>query len=262
MAPTPVLLLHGSAASGAQWRSLAAALSPQCLVHAPDLMGYGQSPWPPTGQAFRLRQEAAPLLRWLQEAGRPVHVIAHSYGAAVALQLARTRPADMASLLLYEPAAFHLLRCGDAQDQRGLQEITAVADAVRHAACAGPLAPGAACFVDYWNGPGSWAALPSGAQAAVLQAVPKVALEFGAALHEPSQLEQLRGLRMPRTLVQGERSPLAARRVMARLAAAWPDAALAVLSGAGHMGPVTHRPAFQLLVERHLGLQRVAQAQD
>lgn len=258
MSSTPVLLLHGSAASGSQWRSLAAALSPRCQVHAPDLMGYGQSPWPAAGQAFTLQQEAVPLLPWLREAGRPVHVIAHSYGAAVALQLARTRPSEIASLLVYEPAAFHLLRAGGEEDQRGLQEITEVADAVCNAAAAGPLAIGAACFVDYWNGPGSWAALPPGAQAAVLQAVPKVALEFGAALHEPTQLEQLRGLRMLRTLVQGERSPLAARRVIARLAAAWPDAELAVLPGAGHMGPVSHRPAFQQLVERHLGLLTAA----
>jgi pimeloyl-ACP methyl ester carboxylesterase len=35
------VLLHASASSGAQWRSLAAALSSRYRVEAPNLIGYG-----------------------------------------------------------------------------------------------------------------------------------------------------------------------------------------------------------------------------
>lgn len=246
-----LLLLHGSASSSAQWRSLAGVLAGRFRVHAPDLGGYGDVPVP-SARPFTLAVEAAPIAQWLQERGEPVHVVAHSYGAAVALHLALAMPGRIASLLVYEPAAFHLLSGGTAEDQLGWVEISSVAAAVADAAARGSLDAGAARFVDYWNGVGAWALLPPAARALVLQAVPKVAIEFHAALNEPTRVGDLAGLHMPRTIVHGDRTPLAARRVVERLAAAWPDARLAVLAAAGHMGPVTHRDAFRALVEEHL----------
>jgi pimeloyl-ACP methyl ester carboxylesterase len=251
MTPT-VLLLHGSASAGSQWRSLAAALSPSFRVHAPDLAGYGTAPWPPGPRPYTLEAEAAPLERWMAQEAAPVHIVAHSYGGAVALHLARTVPQWIASLAVYEPVAFHFLREGGAEDRRAWQEINGVAEIVRSAADTGPLALGAAAFVDYWNGAGAWAAMTPVAQEAVLRAVPKVAMEFEAVLQDGGSLDDLRTLRVPRLLMQGHSSPLPARRVAARLASVWGGAGLAVLAGAGHMGPVTHKEPFRDAVERHL----------
>ena len=72
-----VLLLHATASSGAQWRSLADMLQPGGRVIAPDLYGYGDSDaWP--GQApFSLAAEAALAEAVLQGCG-PIHLIGHS----------------------------------------------------------------------------------------------------------------------------------------------------------------------------------------
>lgn len=253
MSPRPtLLLLHGSVSSAAQWRPLREALSSAWRIHAPDLSGYGAAPMPEQPRPFTFAAEAAPVARWLAEVESPVHVVAHSYGAAVALHLSRAMPQRIASLLVYEPAAFHLLRGGGSEDQRGWDEIGAVARRVREAVGRGDLDAGASAFVDYWNGTGAWSRLPFSVRSAVLQSLPKVVLDFEAAMDDPMRPDDLRGSRIPRLLVQGERSPLAARRVAARLAGAWGGAGLVVMADAGHMGPVTHREAFQAVVERHL----------
>lgn len=246
-----ILLLHGTASSSSQWRSLSARLGERYDVIAPDLVGYGGSPgWSGRGR-FSLEAEVRPLLQRLEGVG-PVHVVAHSFGAATALHLARTRAPMVRSLLLYEPAAFHLLRDGDAADQLALADITGVAAQIMHSVWQGHPAHGVATFIDYWNGEGAWASLPAERRAALASYAPQVVLDFQAAVGDPARVRQLRLGAMPRTLVHGDRSPAAPLRITMRLAEAWPRAKVRMLAGAGHMGPVTHRDAFNDLVEEHL----------
>jgi len=85
----PVLLLHSSGSSGAQWRALIDRLSPRFRVIAPDLYGCGRTaPWP-GGGAFQLAHEAEIACALLGRIGEPAHIVGHSYGGATALHLAR-----------------------------------------------------------------------------------------------------------------------------------------------------------------------------
>src|SRR5688572_5073410 len=106
----PVVLLHSSGASGAQWRALAERLSGRYRVIAPDLYGYGATaPWPGRG-AFSLAREAEIALAMLELADEPAHLVGHSYGGAVALHVARLHGGLLRSLVAIEPVAFHLLK--------------------------------------------------------------------------------------------------------------------------------------------------------
>ena len=109
----PVLLIHCSSASSAEWDSLRDALDEDFRVIAPDQWGCGESdPW--TGQGeFNLAREAAPILDITGRIGTAVHLVGHSYGGGVALRLARERPELIRSLTLIEPSVFHLLRSGE-----------------------------------------------------------------------------------------------------------------------------------------------------
>lgn len=112
-------------------------------------------------------------------------------------------------------------------------------------------------FVDYWNGPGSWRAMPEANRQAFLQVGRKVYYEVKSLSVDRTPLEAYTNLTMPSLLVYGETTPPAARRVQQLLATALPQADLQVLPGAGHMGPLTHGPAFQKLLEAHLAKVQV-----
>lgn len=182
----------------------------------------------------------------------PVHLVGHSYGGAVALHVARTRPERVRSLTLVEPSAFHLLRDGDEADGAALAEIVDVAVDVRLALAYGELADGFGRFVDYWTGPGSWAAMPAEKRAAFAPQLARIALDFDALLGDPAGLEDVRGLDLPTLIVQGGATRLPSRRICERLRETLPEARFEMVPGAGHMLPITHREPVNALIAAHI----------
>lgn len=245
----PLVLLHSSGCSGAQWRALVEQLSPRYRVLAPDLYGYGATaPWPGHGP-LTLAHEAQIVRAMLARAGAPAHLVGHSYGGAVALHVAREDGASLRSLTLVEPVAFHLLRGRDAQ---ALAEITAVAARVAAAVACGDYEGGFAGFVDYWSGAGAWDAVPAAKRGAMAARLTKVALDFHATLNEPARLEDFAMTAVPTLLVQGARSPHPTRRICELLAGMLPACRLVTVAGAGHMAPLTHREPINALISAHL----------
>jgi pimeloyl-ACP methyl ester carboxylesterase len=245
----PVVLLHSSASSGAQWRALMERLGDRFRVMAPDLYGYGgTSHWTGRG-AFCLEHEAQLVCALLGHAGEPAHLVGHSFGGAVALHVARTRPDLLASLTVIEPVAFHLLR---GYDHQALEEISVVATGVAGALACGDYFTGIARFVDYWSGPGAWAGIPQEKRPGFAARLGKVALDFQATLNEPAALEDFAAMALPTLVVRGTSSPRPTRRICELLAGVLPDAQSRIVDGAGHMAPLTHRDAVNGLVAAHL----------
>jgi pimeloyl-ACP methyl ester carboxylesterase len=248
-----VVALHSSGAGARQWAAWRPLLAPGVVLEAPDLIGYdGEAPWA-TNRRVTLDEEAGRIARRLETHGRRVHLIGHSYGAAVALRLAARWPERVHSLSLYEPVLFTLLR--DDSDGGAWREITGVGHAIVAKARGGQEAAAAELFVNYWSGAGAWAALPPQRRAAVMARLPKVSAEFDALFSDRQAVESYRQLALPVRLVGGERSPAPARRVLARLAGLLPGARLEWLPGLGHMGPLEAparvAEAFGLAVETH-----------
>jgi pimeloyl-ACP methyl ester carboxylesterase len=253
----PVLLLHSSASSSAQWRSLIESLRTRYRVLAPDFYGCGGTDsWP--GDLFSLADEARIASALLQRAVGQAHVIGHSYGGAVALHLARRYTHALRSLTLIEPVAFHLLREDDAFDAAAFGEILAVAERLRRAFTDGDLQGGMARFVDYWNGAGAWARLPAAKRSLLEKCLEKVVLDFQATFEEPTRLQDFWALFMPTLLLQGSASPLPARHVCTQLSRVLPDVRLEVVQGAGHMLPLTHGERVNALIAAHLERARLA----
>jgi pimeloyl-ACP methyl ester carboxylesterase len=256
-----VLLLHSSAGSSAQWRSLTDILQARWRVLAPDLHGYGQTGQQPLPASPGLADEIVLADAVLAESAEPIHLVGHSYGGAVALRFAAERPERLRSLTLIEPVAFHLL-CGAPAGtaEHGLfREVAALAADVTESAAEGDGRRGMARFVDYWNGAGSWMRLRPEAQVALARQAPRVALDFRAAMTDSTRLRALRGIAVPTLILRGSASPRPTRRIAALVAQVLPKARLQAIEGAGHMLPLTHPAAVNAVITDHLSRNTAAQ---
>ena len=104
--PPRVVLLHGLGASYAMWEPVAERLAQRGIsVLVPDLLGFGCSR--DIGTTFTLAEHATAVARLMDGSGASAPlIVGHSFGCAVAAQLARTRAEHVAGLVLVSPPAF------------------------------------------------------------------------------------------------------------------------------------------------------------
>jgi lipase len=101
--PTRVLAVHGLTGHGKRWQMPATRYLSDISVAAPDLIGHGRSSW---DAPWTIDANVAALAGLLDaDGGRPAVVVGHSFGGAVALNLAAARPDLVDALVLLDPAA-------------------------------------------------------------------------------------------------------------------------------------------------------------
>ncbi|HEX4458564.1 MAG TPA: alpha/beta hydrolase [Polyangia bacterium] len=245
------ILLHSGGMSGRQWRRLAERLAPRHRVVSPDFLGSGANPPWPDDRPFDFRNDVAAVVALWDSLGEPAHIVGHSYGGFIAFMAAKERPAQLRSIAAYDPVTFGVLygagdRDGLADLARATSNPTFTDDAI------GGQAPWFEAFVDYWNGAGAWKLLPAAQREAFLKSGRKVYGEVRSLMQDRTPAAGYAQLTAPALLMTGERSPAAARRVVALLAATLPAARAASIAGAGHMGPITHADDVNARIERHM----------
>jgi pimeloyl-ACP methyl ester carboxylesterase len=251
---TPVILVHCSSGSHKQWSFLEERLADSYRVLAPDLLGYGQSSaWPQSGAA-PADSDLDVVMALIEEAGRPVHLIGHSYGGAICLDAARHHAergsGAVASLLLVEPVAFHLLR--DSRRQREWRTISAVARKCIERSARGRPKQAANAYMGFWLGPLKWRLSPRRFRQEVVRTVHKVAHEFRGVFAHGTTADDFRSIECPVTLVCGGRSPRPAAAVVDILWETLSRADVQRIPAAGHMSPFTHKREVAALVLAHL----------
>lgn len=246
-----VVLLHSSASSGSQWRSLYGLLESDFEVLAPDLYGYGASADWSGRKPLRLADEAAAVSVLLGNEDKPVHIVGHSYGGAVALKLALEPRIRLQSLTLIEPVAFYLLQ-RDTQEAELYDEVCRIGDSVRQSIACGDYWGAMGRFIDYWNGSGTWDRLAEDKRAALAARAPKVALDFYTTTTEDTSLSVYCSIAAPALILRGERTPAPTRRIADLLAQTIPGSDYQTVPGAGHMAPLTHADFVNATIRRHL----------
>ncbi len=124
-----LVLVHGAACDGRVWRRQLDDFADELTVVAWDAPGCGQSTDPP--ESFRLPEYAdalAGLIRSM-DAGPP-HVLGHSFGGALALELYRRHPTVPASLILVGGYAGWAGSLSPAEVERRLQFAIDAADSL------------------------------------------------------------------------------------------------------------------------------------
>ncbi|WP_321798937.1 alpha/beta fold hydrolase [Caballeronia sp. J97] len=254
----PVIALHCSGAGANQWRQLGETLdalnagTARYTLIAPEHYGCDSvGPWGGE-RAFTLADEAARTVEIIDRQRGKVHLVGHSYGGGVALRAALERPHGVASITLYEPSAFHLLKGMGARGATEFAEILAIAARTAEGVVAGDLRGAARSFVDYWGGHGAWSALRPSVQAMLTRWVPKAPLDFRALIHEPTPASAYAKLRIPTLVMRGEHAPAPTRLIAETLPDLMPAAKLIVVPDAGHMGPLTHAGAVNAAIAGHI----------
>jgi pimeloyl-ACP methyl ester carboxylesterase len=234
----PVILIHGSLATSATWRRVAASLEGARLrLIAPDLPGWGSSDPEPDDCADLLDYEANAVESLARAQGGAVHVVAHSYGCNVALLVALAGRVPVRSLVLFEPTLVALLR--QAGDREAYEEIERFVQAYRREHAAGER-DAVRGVIDLWGGAGSYDAMPEAARAAIAAWVPRNLRHWRPAFEGSSALERLDGLRVPTWLVLSERAHPSARLIARRMEQRIAHSRVVEIAGANHFMIFTH----------------------
>lgn len=245
-AGAPIVLLHSSMSSKSQWKALIELLEPHYRVISIDLFGYGDVAYPPNEHTFSLRDEVERVESILDKevpAGEPVHLVGHSYGAAVALNLTCRKPDKVKALTLFEPVAFHLLP----KEGGAFKEIDQLVGTLKETLCCYGEKAATGIFINYWSGEGAFENFPEKTQNTLAKYVKKVLLDFQALFGEPSTLEDYANIDLPCCLIGGKRSPLSSRRIVSLLKETLPDNEFYQVDG-GHMSPITHAGAVNDII--------------
>ncbi len=246
---TPVILLHSSMSSKAQWGKLCQHLESQFRLIAIDLYGYGDADFPRQPSQFNLQEEADRIsgLITMLIGDAPLHLVGHSYGGATALRLAHDIQPQLLSLSLYEPVAFHLLP----ETDPALDIIHQVAADVERHISDKNISGATGCFIDFWSGAGTYASLDEGRQAAFDKLIRKVVLDFKAGIEESLGLADYRALTLRVCLIRSPDSPLPTRRIAELLGQTLPNHEMHEVHG-GHMAPISHAHLVNPVLEQFL----------
>lgn len=256
--PDTVIALHCSGGSARHWGGLAQRLRSTYHLYFPEYQRADTAHSEVPERQFTLSDEAAPVLKRIDAMHSCVHLVGHSYGGSLALHIALARPSRIASMVLYEPCAFDLLRqLGGiaAAEELAIQELAA---SVRRHVANGDKARAVESLVDYWNGEGAWMNLIQEQREYLIEWAPTAILEFRALLCERTPLHAYQQLNIPVRLLQGTRSPAPARLISNALMGLLPKCQVVRLANMGHMGPVTHADYITNLFAAHIESHRVS----
>lgn len=210
------------------------------LLPARRAIGFHYLGYPPS-EAWK--GEGAPDIRidflaaeaLLLEQTEPVDIVGHSYGGYLGLHLAAKHPERIRRIAAHEPTAWGTLRESGRDDL--IEDFARVVDVffedqgepeafLRH-------------FVDYWNAPGFWDAMPAHRKDGWRRLYPKVSAEARMLCREETPLDFYRQISHPTLITLSPETPPHHFTVCTQLAEAMPNATLKSVPG-GHMGVLTH----------------------
>jgi lipase len=232
---TPVVFLHSGVGSAGEWRGAFAAWPAGYRLIAVDAFRGGSGPGRP-GQRT-LDDYADQVHAVVRHVGQPVHLVGFSWGGATALHLAATAPAVLASVAVVEPEAYSLLR---PEDGAAFTVLRSLCDRWRGHVRAGDWYAAVEEFIDFYNGPGAFAAWPAARREAFLEEQRTRGDLWDVLFDAPITAGSLASLVLPVHVVEGSATSVVDRAICAAVLRSVPDARRSVIEGAGHMMPLSH----------------------
>lgn len=235
-AGTPVVFLHSGVGSAGEWKQVFSLWPEGYRLVAIEAYRDGTGP----GGAGRrsLDDYADQVYAAVEHVGAPVCMVGFSWGGATALRVAAAAPDVVSSLAVIEPEAYALLRT---QDADAYDQICGLRDRWRAHVRAGQWYEAFEEFIDFYNGPGSFAAWPLQRREAFL-AVQQAKGDLWDVLFDDDllTLDALPGVTAPVHVVEGSRTSAVDHAICDVVRRHVPHAQHSLIEGAGHMIPLTH----------------------
>lgn len=247
-----VLALHASLAHGGAFAALAAQL-PSAVLETPDLLGHGRADAWDQRFDYHTACTRAILAKadvMAAQAGGPIDLIGHSFGATVALRAALERPELIRTMVLIEPVFFAAARADGAAEFRAYAQDHAQFMALM---AQGHTEQAAALFHGIWGDGRAFSALPAASRAYITHRLPLIAAQSEALLEDSGAMMgylRLESCPVPCLLLRGANSPAVISAIHRALAQRLPNTQQALIDGAGHMLALTHAPACALEINR------------
>jgi pimeloyl-ACP methyl ester carboxylesterase len=245
-----VVLVHSSASGNRQWRSLIDTLKERHRILAVNLFGYGTTPAWRENRRQTLADQAALVISAADATSDQIVLIGHSLGAAVSLQAALQLHDKVRGLIVFEPILFYMLRQQGPADV--FAEIEGLATEFQARAGRNDWNGAGELFIDYWSGPGTWAALPAERKAGVAKMLPNVVREWDAVIAPGPTLADLAGIRAPTHLLRAADTQRPTHAIATLLADTQKNWQFHELRTGGHMAPVIRPDLFNPVVEMAL----------
>jgi pimeloyl-ACP methyl ester carboxylesterase len=250
-----VVLVPGSCSTGAAWRPVIAGLGDRFRCISTSLLGYGGTHERRVGEDCSISYEVEVLERVVRTAAAPVHLVGHSFGGLVAMalvlkNLARADPLPLASLTVLEAPALALL-CEAEQDRQHYKSFQDMTERY-FAAFAGGDAEAIRVMIDFYGGPGTFAAWPRRVRAYAMETTAVNIRDWASAFSFALSSAVVQSIGIPSLVGWGACSHPAARRANALLGAALPASSCVEIAGAAHFMISTHAREVARRVAEHV----------
>lgn len=245
----PLVFVPGSFSTGASWRNISTPLSERYRTITTSLSGYGATQERRKPHGAHMQDEMDVLEAVLAQANAPAHLVAHSFGAWVALALAMHRKPRLLSLTLLEPTAFNLLM--SAGETALNAQVHAMTDCYR-AAWQGGDQRAVRHVIDFYGGAGTFDAYPPAVQDKVITQTPINILDWDSGYAEVPAPQDFASVNVPTLVICGNASHRAMQRCNQLLVDYLPQAQLMALDGANHFMIVTHAADLTQRVDQHI----------
>lgn len=230
-----VVFVPGSWATGSAWNSVLDRLGNRFRTVKTSLPGYGGTRGSRTAADCSIDRSSEAVEAVIRRAGGPVHLVGHSYGALVCLDLALCGLMPLMSLTLIEPVAFGLLR--QAGELSLYEQFATIRDDYFRSFESGDR-EAARQIVDYLDMPGRFASLPPRAREQIIAKTPTHISDMRSKF-DPTTAS-LGNILLPTRVVRGGRTTPALLRCADILSRALANASLHTIGDAGHFMTTTH----------------------
>jgi pimeloyl-ACP methyl ester carboxylesterase len=245
----PMVFLHSGVGSAGEWKQVFSLWPDGYRLVAIEAYRDGTGPGV-TGRRS-LDDYADQVYAVAEHVGASVGLVGFSWGGATALRVASTMPELVDSLAVIEPEAYALLRT---QDSGAYAEICGLRDRCRAHVSAGRWYEAFEEFVDFYNGPGSFARWPPQRREAFLAAQQTRGDLWHVLLDDVLTLDALAEVTAPVHVVEGSQTSAVDHAICDVVRRHVPHSRHTLIEGAGHMIPLTHpEPLTRVLLD---GIER------